>query len=70
MVQVLRLAATGATAFVWAALTLVGLPLIEGGGDSPVLQLALAAAFFLWLVWAAVALAYDRVTRPVGNGPA
>jgi len=57
--QVLRVAALGATFLAWLVLTLIALPLIEGGGDSPLLQLALTAAFILWLAWAAAAIAYD-----------
>lgn len=51
--------ALGATVFAWVVLTLLALPAIEGGGDSPLVQLAVTAAFILWLAWGAVAIAYD-----------
>lgn len=56
----LRVAALGATVLAWLTLTLLVLPAIETGGDSPLAQLAVAAAFILWLVWAAAGIAYDR----------
>ena len=59
----LRIAALGASVFTWVVLTLIAFPAIEGGGDSPLPQLAVAAAFVLWLGWAAAAIAYDRRRR-------
>lgn len=61
--QILRVAALGTTVLAWLALTLLVLPAIEAHGDSPLVQLAVAAAFILWLVWAAAGIAYDRSRR-------
>ena len=63
MAQVLRVAALGASFLLWLVLTLVLLPLLEGGGSSSILQLAVAAAFVLWLCWAGAAIVYDRRLR-------
>lgn len=60
MTQAVRVAALGASLFGWLVLTVVALPLIEGGGSSPVAQLAVTSLFAVWLVWAAVAIRYDR----------
>ena len=52
--------ALGASVFAWLVLTLIAFPLIEGGGSSSLLELAITSAFLLWLIWAAVAIRYDR----------
>ena len=63
MTQILRVVALGATVLGWLVLTLLVLPAMEADGDSPLFQLAVAAAFILWLAWAAAGIAYERRRR-------
>ena len=64
MVQMLRVAALGASVVVWLTLALVILPAADTGrGHSPHFQTFVAAAFVVGLAWAAAAIAYDRRRR-------